>query len=134
MLYLFYTINYFFFTDRHKIDGSLNSSEDESFNDNASVVSNFSENRSAEDCDDAEDVAQEHFEEKLSELLDGLTQKSSQGRINCFQSLTNAFIKKSVPTFIKDRYVYLHTTINRIVYYKIFTKNSIYFTLTSIYF
>lgn len=95
----------FFLSDRNRIDGSLNSSEDESFNDNASVLSNFSENRSNEDCEEADDLAQEHMEDKLIEILDGLTQKSSQGRTNCLESLTKAFIKKSMPMFIKDRYV-----------------------------
>lgn len=75
--------------------------------------SNLSENRSAEDNEDVDDVAQEHLEEKLSELLDGLTQKSSQGRINCFQSLTNAFIKKCMPTYIKDRWVLFNHKIPR---------------------
>lgn len=95
---------YLFFPDRHRHDGSLNSSEDES-NDNASVQSNISENRSTEDCEENEDIAQEHLEEKLMELLDGVTQKSSQGRTNCFQSLTKAFVKKCLPTFIKERFV-----------------------------
>lgn len=69
------------------------------------MLSNFSENKSAEECDEVDDVAQEQLEEKLSELLDGVTQKSSQGRINCFQSLSNAFIKKCMPSYIKDRWV-----------------------------
>ncbi|CAH1155901.1 unnamed protein product [Phaedon cochleariae] len=88
--------------ERGRNDGSINSSDDES-NDNVSVVSNYSENRSTEECEETEILAQEQFEEKLSDFLDGLTQKSSQGRTNCFQSLTKAFVKKYMPSFIRDR-------------------------------
>ncbi|XP_023029129.2 interferon-related developmental regulator 1 [Leptinotarsa decemlineata] len=79
-------------------------SDDESINDNASVISNISEGKSAEDGEETDFLAQEQLEEKLLELIDGLTQKSSQGRTNCFQSLTKAFIKKSMPAFIRERY------------------------------
>ncbi|KAG5898791.1 hypothetical protein JTB14_011001 [Gonioctena quinquepunctata] len=92
---------------------AFNSSDDESINDNVSVVSNVSENRSAEDCEDADDLAQEQIEEKLCEHIDGLTQKSSQGRINCFQTLTKAFIKKCMPGFIRERYFTICDSIER---------------------
>lgn len=90
------------FSDRGRNDGSLNSSDDESF-DNASVVSNFSEKKDGEEAEDADLVAQEQLEEKLCEILDGLTQKSSQGRTNCFESLTKGFVKKYMPNFIRER-------------------------------
>lgn len=90
------------FSDRGRNDGSLNSSDDESF-DNASVVSNFSENKDGEEAEDADLVAQEQLEEKLCEILDGLTQKSSQGRTNCFENLTKGFVKKYMPNFIRER-------------------------------
>lgn len=67
------------------------------------MISNYSETRS-EDCEESNELVQEQFEEKLCELLDGLTQKSSQGRTNCFQSLAKGLVKKYIPTFIRDRY------------------------------
>lgn len=88
------------FLDRNRNDGSSNSSEEDYF-ENASVQSNFSEQ--TEDGDDVDDLAQEQFEEKLCETLDGLTQKSSQGRTNCFEALTRAFVKKYMPNFIRER-------------------------------
>ncbi|XP_072378592.1 interferon-related developmental regulator 2 [Diabrotica undecimpunctata] len=100
-------------SDRGRNDGSLNSSDDESFMDNVSVVSNYSENKSGEECEDADLLAQEQLEEKLVEILDGLTQKSSQGRINCFDTLTKGFIKKCMPGFIRDRQFTICDSIER---------------------
>lgn len=37
-------------------------------------------------------------------MLDGLVQKSSQGRINSIQLLQKALIKKYVPNFVKERH------------------------------
>ncbi|CAG9856200.1 unnamed protein product [Phyllotreta striolata] len=107
-------------SDRGRTDGSLNSTDDESF-EIASVASNFSENNNNnnnKECDettseDADVAAQEQLEEKLCELLDGLTQKSSQGRTNCFGTLTKAFVKKYMPGFIKDRYFTICDSIER---------------------
>ncbi|XP_057655175.1 interferon-related developmental regulator 2 isoform X2 [Diorhabda carinulata] len=98
--------------DRRRYDGSFNSSDDESFMDNASIISNSSEIRSGEDGDDPE-MLQEQLEEKLCENIDGLSQKSSQGRINCFETLTKAFIKKCMPVFIRDRYFTICDSIER---------------------
>lgn len=91
-------------TDRDKGNGSL-SSDEESCNDNVSVVSSYSEARSTEEgADEVDEVSQqEAFEEKLNEALDGLTQKSAQGRTNCFEAVTKAFIKKFIPDFVYDR-------------------------------
>ncbi|XP_057655173.1 interferon-related developmental regulator 2 isoform X1 [Diorhabda carinulata] len=99
-------------SDRRRYDGSFNSSDDESFMDNASIISNSSEIRSGEDGDDPE-MLQEQLEEKLCENIDGLSQKSSQGRINCFETLTKAFIKKCMPVFIRDRYFTICDSIER---------------------
>lgn len=49
----------------------------------------------------------------MMELLDGLTQKSSQGRTNCLQALSKAFIKKYMPNFIRDRYFTFSDSIER---------------------
>jgi hypothetical protein len=100
-------------SDRGRNDSSLNSSDDESIMDNASIVSNSSEMRSGEDGDDSEVLVQEQLEEKLCENIDGLTQKSSQGRINCFEALSKAFIKKSMPGFIRDRHFTICDSIER---------------------
>lgn len=100
-------------SDRGRNDSSLNSSDDESIMDNASIVSNSSEIRSGEECDESEMLVQEQLEEKLCENIDGLTQKSSQGRINCFETLTKAFIKKCMPVFIRDRYFTICDSIER---------------------
>ena len=90
--------------DRGRFDGSLHTSDDDSFNDNNSVISNYSENKSVEEGEDNEEYVQEQFEDKLIEMLDGLNQKSSQGRINCIQTLRKALIKKYVPNFVRERH------------------------------
>lgn len=90
--------------ERSRVDGSLQTSDDDSYpNDNMSVASNYSENCSVEDGNDAEDFAQDQLEDKLTEIIDGLSQKSSQGRTNCLKSFTKALVKKYMPNFIKDR-------------------------------
>jgi hypothetical protein len=91
-------------TDRGRFDGSLHTSDDDSYNDNNSIISNCSENKSLEDGEDIEEFAQEQFEDKLVEMLDGLSQKSSQGRINSIQLLRKALIKKYVPNFVRERH------------------------------
>lgn len=78
-----------------------------------SVFSNYSENRSTEDPDEGNELAQEQFEEKLLEIIDGLTQKSSQGRTNCLQQLSKALIKKYMPAFVRDRLFTLCDSIER---------------------
>uniref|UniRef100_V5I981 Interferon-related developmental regulator 1 n=1 Tax=Anoplophora glabripennis TaxID=217634 RepID=V5I981_ANOGL len=100
-------------SDRNRNDGSLHSSDDDSNNnDNLSLISNCSETRS-EDGEESSELAQEQFEEKLCELLDGLSQKSSQGRTNCFQSLAKGLVKKYIPNFIRDRYFTMCDSIER---------------------
>ncbi|KAH0816120.1 hypothetical protein MTP99_017127 [Tenebrio molitor] len=91
-------------SDRGRFDGSLHTSDDDSYNDNNSIISNCSENKSLEDGEDIEEFAQEQFEDKLVEMLDGLSQKSSQGRINSIQLLRKALIKKYVPNFVRERH------------------------------
>ncbi|KAF7268862.1 hypothetical protein GWI33_018058 [Rhynchophorus ferrugineus] len=92
-------------SDRHRIEGSVQTSDDDSYpNDNMSVLSNYSENCSLEEGNnETEDLAQENLEDKLLEIIDGLSQKSSQGRIKCYKALSDALIKKYMPSFIKDR-------------------------------
>lgn len=91
--------------DRCRNEGSLHTSDDDSVNDNFSVTSNCSENHSVEDgTDEMEELnQQEAFEEKLTEALDGLTQKSAPGRTSCLDFVRNALVKKYVPDFVFDR-------------------------------
>lgn len=92
-------------TDRSRNEGSLHTSDDDSINDNISVISNYSENHSVEDGTDETDEfsQQEAFEEKLSEALDGLTQKSAQGRTSCLDFVRGALVKKYMPDYVFDR-------------------------------
>lgn len=81
------------------------SDEDSNF-DNASIITGFSDNRSIleEEPDQPDEATQEEiFEEKLKEALDGLSEKSSQRRLQCLESISNGFLKKIVPDFINDR-------------------------------
>lgn len=43
------------------------------------------------------------FEEKLIEAIDGISQKSSQGRAQCLDSVSVAFSKRYLPDFAVDR-------------------------------
>lgn len=87
-------------------------SDDDSTNENQSVISNYSENcdwYAGEDAGGPEadagsvSLVQDQFEDKLCELIDGMTQKSAQGRTNCFQSFGKALAKKYMPAFVRDR-------------------------------
>lgn len=93
-------------TDRSgRNESSAQVSDDDSVNDNFSVISNCSENHSLDDgTDEVDEFAQhEAFEEKIIEALDGLTQKSAQGRMGCFEVIRKALIKKYMSDFIYDR-------------------------------
>ncbi len=50
-----------------------------------------------------EQAQQETLEEKLKDVIDGLTQKSAKGRTECLQSLRAALSKKYLYDFIVDR-------------------------------
>lgn len=87
--------------ERYHKDNAHHSSEDEPYNnDNASMASNVSDITEGDEKEDN----QEHLEEKLCEMLDGLLQKSSAGRTNCFTMLAKAFSAKFMPGFIRERY------------------------------
>lgn len=70
-----------------------------------SVLSNCSENCSVDDGNEPEDLAQDQSEDKLTDLIDGLSQKSSQGRTNCLKMFSKGLIKKYMPGYIKERLV-----------------------------
>lgn len=91
-------------SDRNRIDGSLQTSDDDSYpNDNMSVMSNYSENNSVEEGNEVDEFAHDQLEDKLTDIIDGLSQKSSQGRTNCYKTFTKSLVKKYMPSFIKDR-------------------------------
>lgn len=89
-------------------------SDDDSYpNDNMSVLSNCSENCSVDDGNEPEDLAQDQSEDKLTDLIDGLSQKSSQGRTNCLKMFSKGLIKKYMPGYIKERTFTLNDCIER---------------------
>lgn len=93
-------------SDRSRNEGSLHTSDDDSVNDNFSVISNCSENHSIDDgTDENDEIQQEAFEEKLTEALDGLTQKSAQGRTSCLDFVKGTLVKKYMPDYVYDRLV-----------------------------
>lgn len=85
----------------------LGTSDEDSINDNASVISLTSDTTFVDEGmggDEVDEQSQEDvFEEKLCEAIDGITQKSAQGRTNSMDAVSQAFTKKYVPEFIIDR-------------------------------
>lgn len=56
-------------------------------------------------ADEVDDQLQNDvFEEKLVEAIDGLTQKSAQGRTSCLESVGASFTMKYIPEFVNNRY------------------------------
>ena len=47
--------------------------------------------------------AQELMEDKLKDVIDGLSQKSAKGRVECLKSLESALSKKYIYEFVTDR-------------------------------
>lgn len=56
-----------------------------------------------EECEEL--TQNELFEEKLIEAIDGLTQKSAQGRTSCLESVGNSLTMKYIPDFVVNRCV-----------------------------
>ncbi|XP_060079215.1 interferon-related developmental regulator 1-like [Ylistrum balloti] len=73
--------------------------------DNVSTVSVQSEERTSIPEEDGVDEAsaQENFEDKLKECIEGILQKSAQGRKSCLEGLTKALSKKCIAEFLLDR-------------------------------
>lgn len=91
-------------------------SDEDSVNDNGSVTSIVSETKSIieEGADEVDEQTQEEaFEEKLREAIDGLNQKSAQGRTSSLESVAKAFIKKCIPDFVSDRRMTISDGIER---------------------
>ncbi|XP_054287052.1 interferon-related developmental regulator 2-like [Macrosteles quadrilineatus] len=85
----------------------IGTSDEDSINDNASVISMASETTVMEEGvagDEVDEQSQDEvFEEKMCEAIDGITQKSAQGRTNSLDSVSQALTKKYIPDFIIDR-------------------------------
>ncbi|XP_026687280.1 uncharacterized protein LOC103520305 [Diaphorina citri] len=93
-----------------RIDMLMGTSDEDSMNDNASVISNLSDSTMLDDGgnfgvelgDDSSPI-DDGFEDKMNQAVDGLSQKSLQGRINCLDALNTAFSRRYVPEFVLDR-------------------------------
>uniref|UniRef100_A0A8D8W5M9 Interferon-related developmental regulator 1 n=1 Tax=Cacopsylla melanoneura TaxID=428564 RepID=A0A8D8W5M9_9HEMI len=95
-------------------------SDEESMNDNISVISNISDSTALDDggnfgCELGEDgvALDDGFEDKMNQALDGLSQKSVQGRISCLDALNTALSRKFVPDFVIDRRVTVSDAVER---------------------
>lgn len=55
--------------------------------------------------EDTDESHNEAFEEKLSDAIDGLSQKSAHGRTLSFEAVCNIFCKKYIPEYILNRYI-----------------------------
>ncbi|XP_014244492.1 interferon-related developmental regulator 1 [Cimex lectularius] len=90
-------------------------SDEDSLNDNASIISLASEGTVLEEgTEEAEEQSQnEIFEEKLMNAIDGLTQKSAQARTNCLESVATLFTTKFIPEFVINRKLTLTDSIER---------------------
>jgi len=87
-------------------DSRQPSDEEYDTGDNASEVSGVSDIQSLapDGSEEVEEVsAQEVMEDKLKDVIDGLSQKSVKGRIECLKSLESAFSKKYIYEFVTDR-------------------------------
>lgn len=93
--------------------GELTCSDDESQVDTMSIISSASENRSGVDEGEDELSQAEILEEKLKELIDLTTQKSSNGRVTSFESLCKAFSTKYFPDFVAGRRMTIMDSIER---------------------
>ncbi|KAI5722576.1 hypothetical protein M8J76_010526 [Diaphorina citri] len=103
-----------------RIDMLMGTSDEDSMNDNASVISNLSDSTMLDDGgnfgvelgDDSSPI-DDGFEDKMNQAVDGLSQKSLQGRINCLDALNTAFSRRYVPEFVLDRRATISDAIER---------------------
>nr|CAG4638639.1 EOG090X0ARF [Cyclestheria hislopi] len=98
-----------------KLEQQLVGSDDDSQLDSSSVISSASENRSVQDegGEIDEDSQIKALEEKLKEVIDLTSQKSSHGRTTSFESLCKAFSTKYLPEFVTGRRMTLMDCIER---------------------
>lgn len=90
-------------------------SDEDSLNDNASVISTVSSGTIYEDANIGDDVNDQNelFEDKLAEAIEGMSEKSAQSRVNSFESVTAALMKKFIPDFVNQRRLTLCDAIER---------------------
>lgn len=88
-------------------------SEDESLNDNVSVISNFSENAPSSVNDSDELSSNERYEEKFSQALENATEKSAQTRALALQSICEILMHRYMPDYVDDRKVTLMDCIEK---------------------
>lgn len=85
------------------------SDEENDTGDNWSTASVLSEDFSSVSEDGEvgvdETSAQESFEDRLKDCIEGLSQKSAQGRKNCLEGMTKALSKQYIYEFLADRKV-----------------------------
>lgn len=94
----------------------LGTSDEDSLNDNNSVISLNSDGTYLDDggFEEPDEQAQSDvFEEKLMEAIDGLTQKSAQGRTSCLESVGTSLTMKYIPEFVLNRKMTLTDCIER---------------------
>lgn len=93
----------------------IGTSDEDSINDNNSVISLNSDGTYLDDgYDEPDEQAQSDvFEEKLMEAIDGLTQKSAQGRTSCLESVGTSLTMKYIPEFVINRKMTLTDGIER---------------------
>ncbi|KAJ1526830.1 hypothetical protein ONE63_008397 [Megalurothrips usitatus] len=92
-------------------------SDEDSLNDNASVISLVSDSHSVveegNENEPDETAIEEEFEEKLRDAIDGVSQKSAQGRTQSMEAICKAFTKRFIPDFVVDRRVTIADGIER---------------------
>lgn len=118
-------------------------SDEDSLNDNASVISTESSGKTYFDAskwkfwfplkwsihqfnslflysdigdDPGDEVCDQNelFEDKLAEAIEGMSEKSAQSRVNSFESVAAALMKKFIPEFVNQR-SFFHFKINCIL-------------------
>lgn len=92
----------------------VGTSDEDSLNDNNSVISLNSDGTYLDDgFEEADEIQNDLFEEKLMEAIDGLTQKSAPGRTSCLESVGNSLTMKYIPDFVLGRKLTLTDGIER---------------------
>jgi len=107
-----------------KVGNKEIASDDESiFTDNASIISNVSDDSYMRDDgvagatigeEDSDELTQDEiFEEKLRDAIELSSQKSAAGRVNSINAICSAFSKKFVPEFVENRRMTLIDIVER---------------------
>lgn len=87
--------------------GVESNSEDDSYNDNASVYSYLSENEPSSVNDTDELSSNERYEEKFMQALENATEKSAQTRALALQAICEILMHRYMPDLVEDRKVTL---------------------------